>query len=68
MGIDPGLLDKLVCPKCKGPLKVHGESEGLDCGACLVRYPVQKFGEDVYVPDMIIEHAKSLTGEEDGGA
>lgn len=66
MGIDPGLLEKLVCPKCHGSLTVYGESEGLDCERCGLRYPVEKYGEDKYVPNMIIEHARDL-GKKDGG-
>ncbi len=60
MGLDPILLEKLVCPKCKGELSVFGDDEGLDCKACGLRYPVEKYGEDVWVPNMIIEHAKPV--------
>ncbi len=68
MGLDPDLLNKLVCPKCHGPLRVYGGDEGLDCEACGLRYPVQRFGDDSFVPDMIIEHAKSIgSGNDEGG-
>ncbi|MFO8057915.1 MAG: Trm112 family protein [bacterium] len=67
MGLDPDLLNKLVCPRCHGPLRVHGRDEGLDCKACGLRYPVERFGEDAYVPDMIIEHAKPIGSDNDNG-
>lgn len=67
MGIDPGLLEKLVCPKCHGPLRVYGESEGLDCEACGLRYPVEKYGDDKWVPNMIIEQALDLRNRNEGG-
>lgn len=63
MGVDPDLLKKLVCPKCHGPLENQGE-QGLDCKACGLRYPVERYGDDVWVPDMIIEHAKELSGKD----
>lgn len=65
MGLDPELLEKLVCPKCHGRLQVHGAEEGLDCAACRLRYPVVRFGEDALVPDMIIEHAIDLASQDD---
>lgn len=64
MGIDPRLLEKLVCPKCRGPISATEDQLGLDCKACSLRYPVEKFG-DTYVPDMIIEHAMELGNEDD---
>ena len=67
MGLDPDLLAKLVCPKCHGPLIANPEGTGLDCAACLLRYPVEKYGADVWVPDMIIEHAKDLRSKDEGG-
>ncbi len=60
MGIDPDLMEKLVCPKCHGPLEQVESGTGLDCKKCGLRYPVEKYGEDVWVPDMIIEHAKPI--------
>ena len=63
MGIDPRLMEKLVCPKCRGALKELSDSSGLDCDACGLRYPVERYGE-TYVPDMIIEHAKDLRSDQ----
>jgi uncharacterized protein YbaR (Trm112 family) len=59
MGIDPRLLEKLVCPKCHGRLKELADASGLDCEACGLRYPIERYG-DTYVPNMIIEHAQEL--------
>jgi len=68
MGIDPRLKEKLVCPKCHGALKAHGDDVGLDCEACGLRYPVEKYGEDVSVPNMIIEQAIDIrSGDGEGG-
>ena len=64
MGLDPGLLEKLVCPKCHGQLKVFGQDEALDCEACGLRYKVEKYGEYAYVPNMIIEHAEEIGKKE----
>jgi uncharacterized protein YbaR (Trm112 family) len=60
MGLDPELLAKLVCPKCRGPLTPVADGTGLDCKSCRLRYAVEKYGEDVWVPNMIIEQAKDL--------
>ena len=67
MGLDPGLLEKLVCPKCHGPLLVHGD-DGLDCLQCKLRYPVERYGDNVWVPNMIIEHAAAIGTEDEGGS
>ena len=67
MGLDPRLLEKLVCPKCHGPLKIYGEEAGLDCEACGLRYPVETYGEGVSVPDMIIEHAADIRSADGKG-
>jgi len=64
MGIDAGLREKLVCPKCKGPLTDAQDGRALDCQSCKLRYKVEKYGE-TWVPDMIIEHAQELRGEDD---
>jgi uncharacterized protein YbaR (Trm112 family) len=63
VGIDPRLKEKLVCPKCHGPLTELADGTGLDCAACGLRYPVAQYGE-VWVPDMIIEHARDLRGKD----
>jgi len=60
VGINPKLLEKLVCPKCKGELVLVGESEALDCYKCGLRYKIEKYPNDVYIPNMIIEQAEPI--------
>lgn len=60
MGINPKLLEKLVCPKCKGELKMVGDSEALDCNRCRLRYKIEKYPNNVYIPNMIIEQAEPV--------
>jgi uncharacterized protein len=67
MGINPKLLEKLVCPKCKGELKMVGDSEALDCPACRLRYKVEKYPNNVFIPNMIIEQAEPLPNKTDAG-
>ncbi|HUT55990.1 MAG TPA: Trm112 family protein [bacterium] len=66
MELDPELLAKLVCPKCHGALQATTDGTGLDCNSCRLRYAVEKYGEDVWVPDMIIEHATDLRSKNGG--
>jgi len=56
-GVDPKLLEILVCPLCKGPLVYPGE---LICKADRLAYPV-KDG----IPVMLEEEARKLPAEED---
>ncbi len=60
MGVNPKLLEKLVCPKCKGPLTLQGEHEALDCKHCGLRYKIEKYPNDVFIPNMIIEQAEPI--------
>ncbi len=60
MPLDPKLLEKLVCPKCHGQLTMVGESEALDCPACKLRYKIERYANDVMVPNMIIEQAQDI--------
>ncbi|NIP37522.1 MAG: Trm112 family protein [Candidatus Dadabacteria bacterium] len=55
MGIDKQLLDILVCPKCKGDLKLKDDESGLICENCKLEYEIK---EDI--PNMLIEQAVSL--------
>jgi len=61
MGVNPKLLEKLVCPKCKGPLKMLGDSEALDCEKCRLRYKIEKYPNEVFIPNMIIEQAEPIS-------
>ena len=65
MGVDPILLEKLVCPKCRDGLAETEDGMGLDCRACGLRYPVEIYGE-VAVPNMIIEHAEEIGRADEG--
>jgi len=42
MAIATELLEILVCPKCKGPLKYQIKNDGLLCGVCSLLYPVRE--------------------------
>ena len=52
---DQKLLDILVCPKCKGDLKLTNEKNSLDCEACKLRYPIREG-----IPVMLIDEAEKL--------
>ena len=53
MAVSQELLDMLVCPACKAPVKLTADSQGLKCPQCRRVYPIK---DDI--PDMIIEDAK----------
>jgi uncharacterized protein len=55
MAVDKELLDILVCPKCKGELKLTDEANGLICHACKLVYEIK---DDI--PIMLIDEAKPL--------
>ena len=49
------LLDILVCPKCKGSLKLDEKKQRLICKDCKIAYPIK---DDI--PVMLIEEAEEL--------
>ncbi|MHB8503491.1 MAG: Trm112 family protein [Candidatus Acidiferrales bacterium] len=53
MGIPKELLEILVCPICKTPVKLTPDNLGLKCGTCSRVYPVR---DDI--PVMLPEEAK----------
>lgn len=53
MPISQELLDILVCPICKTPVKLTLDASGLKCGTCRRVYPVR---DDI--PVMLAEEAK----------
>lgn len=55
MPISQELLDILVCPKCKGDIRLNPSGDGLVCHACRLMYPVR---EDI--PIMLIDEAIKL--------
>lgn len=57
MDLDPELLEKLACPRCRGPLSVAAEGAALDCAACALRYDVEDG-----IPALVVERARPLAG------
>jgi LSD1 subclass zinc finger protein len=54
LAINQALLDMLVCPVCKTPVKLTADGEGLRCAACRLVYPIR----DGF-PVMIKEEARA---------
>jgi uncharacterized protein YbaR (Trm112 family) len=59
-GVDPKLLEILVCPLCKGKLTYRKEASELVCKLDRLGYPV-KDG----IPVMLEEEARKLPPEEE---
>ncbi len=59
--MDKKLLDILVCPICKGPLKHEKANKELVCKADRLAYPIR---DDI--PVMLEDEARQLTAEEVG--
>jgi uncharacterized protein YbaR (Trm112 family) len=59
-GVDPKLLEILVCPLCKGKLTYRKEASELVCKVDRLGYPV-KDG----IPVMLEEEARKLPPEEE---
>jgi len=55
MPVSEELVEILVCPKCKGPLTLTAEGDGLDCTACKLRYRIE---DDI--PVLLIDEAVAL--------
>ena len=53
MPIDPALLEILVCPACKAPVKLVKNDTALRCEKCHRVYPIK---DDI--PVMLIDEAK----------
>jgi len=56
--ISKELLDILACPKCKGPVRLNEEENGLICESCRLEYEIK---DDI--PIMLIDEAKKLEDE-----
>ncbi|WP_054030855.1 Trm112 family protein [Desulfatitalea tepidiphila] len=56
MAIDQHLLELLVCPQCKGDIRLNAKGDGLICDACKLVYEIR---DDI--PIMLIEEAKPLS-------
>lgn len=55
MAVSQELLDILVCPKCKGDIRLTDKKDGLVCDPCRLLYEIR---DDI--PIMLIEEAKPL--------
>jgi uncharacterized protein len=55
MAIDQQLLELLVCPQCKGDIRLNERQDGLICDACRLMYEIR---DDI--PIMLIEEAKPV--------
>jgi uncharacterized protein YbaR (Trm112 family) len=53
--LDPKLLEILVCPKCKGDLRVTEDPPALNCDRCRLRYAVRDG-----IPIMLIDEAEAF--------
>ena len=53
MAVPQELLDILVCPLCKVPVKLTEDNQGLKCGQCRRVYPIK---DDI--PIMLVDEAK----------
>lgn len=52
MAVDPALLEILVCPVCRTPVRLTSDGTGLLCDTCHRRYPIQ---DDI--PIMLVDEA-----------
>ncbi|MBI5598489.1 MAG: Trm112 family protein [Deltaproteobacteria bacterium] len=55
MTVDSELLSILVCPACKGGIKLNDAETGIVCEKCRLLFPVEDG-----IPVMMIEEAKPL--------
>lgn len=52
MAVDPALLEILVCPECKTPVRLVNNGAGLRCDTCRRVYPIK---DDI--PVMLVDEA-----------
>ncbi|MBF0449546.1 MAG: Trm112 family protein [Candidatus Magnetomorum sp.] len=55
MAVNQELLDILVCPKCKGELRLNETQNGLICDHCKLMYEIRD-----EIPIMLIDEAKPI--------
>ncbi len=53
------LVEILACPKCKGPVELNEDKNGLTCRKCQLLYPIR---DDI--PIMLIDEAAPLPAQE----
>ena len=56
MGISKELLEILVCPQCKGEVRLNPTADGLICDRCRLIYEIRE-----EIPIMLVDEAKPLT-------
>jgi uncharacterized protein YbaR (Trm112 family) len=61
--VDTRLLDVLVCPLCKGPLKYDKDAQELICQGDRLAYPIRDG-----IPIMWAEEARDLNAAPSGAA
>lgn len=58
--VDKELLDILVCPKCRGNIKIHNNEKYIICENCNLAYYI-----DENMPVMLIDKAVSIESIEE---
>jgi hypothetical protein len=56
--ISNDLIDILVCPQCKGPVRLTAAGDGLVCDQCRLVYEIRD-----EIPVMLIDEARDLKDE-----
>ncbi|CCQ92034.1 conserved hypothetical protein [Nitrospina gracilis 3/211] len=60
MAFDKELLDFLVCPQCKGDLRLSENDDGLLCATCKLKYPIRDG-----IPIMLMNEAEDTSKADD---
>lgn len=53
MTVSKELLEILVCPACRTPVKLTPDGQGLKCGTCRRVYPIRND-----IPVMLVDEAR----------
>ena len=53
MAVSKELLEILVCPQCKTPVKITADAKGLKCSTCRRVFPIR---DDI--PVMLLDEAR----------
>jgi LSD1 subclass zinc finger protein len=53
MAVSKELLEILVCPACRTPVKLTPDGQGLKCAACRRVYPIRND-----IPVMLVDEAR----------
>jgi len=60
--VDPKLLEILVCPLTKGPLRYDAEADELISDKAKLAFPIRDG-----IPIMLVDEARPLDGDKPGG-